>query len=304
VVSANLSLFGHRLTITPQLRLQLLTFLGYPGSASAFSSVFVEPDPRIQLRYQALSWFAVKAGFGLFHQAPQSQQFSAMTGNPQLTPESGLHYVLGVELLPMAKLHVTAEGFYKDLRDLVVPGKYATDPLYVNEGVGRVYGGELMVRLELWKNLFGWVSYTLSRSERVDHPGEDWRIFEFDQTHILTLIASYKLPRGFQVGIRFRYVTGNPITPVVGASYDSNLDRYIPLQGPLNSDRLGAFNQLDVRFDKVFTFNRWRMSLYLDIQNVYDASNPEAVTYNFNYKQQSTINGLPILPVVGIRGDF
>jgi hypothetical protein len=111
-------------------------------------------------------------------------------------------------------------------------------------------------RLDLWKNLFGWISYTLSRSDRMDHPDQDWRIFELDQTHILTILASYKLPRGIQVGVRFRYVTGNPYT------------------------------------------------LHSDIQNVYYAKNPEGVTYSFNYKQKQTINGLPILPVYGIRGEF
>jgi hypothetical protein len=93
---------------------------------------------------------------------------------------------------------------------------------------------------------------------------------------------------------------------VIGASYDSNADRYVPVLGPLYSSRLGSFNQLDLRLDKVFTFNRWALALYLDIQNLYNASNPEGVVYNFNYDptQTATVNGLPILPVIGIRGDF
>jgi hypothetical protein len=186
----------------------------------------------------------------------------------------------------------------------VVRGENPSDPIYTNEGIGRVYGAELLVRLELWRNLFGWISYTLSRSERLDHADQDWHLFQYDQTHILTLIASYKLPRGFQIGVRFRYVTGDPITGVLGAFYDSNADRYQPIAGPVFGDRLGAFYQFDARIDKAFTFNRWRLSLYLDVQNVTNAANPEAVTYNYNYTQQISINGLPILPVLGIRGDF
>jgi hypothetical protein len=303
-LSAPFSFFKGRLTFTQQFRLQVLTFLGYPGTSEQFSSVFVKPEPRFLFRVQALSWFAVKGAFGLFNQPPQPQAFSRLTGNPELAPQWGLHYVLGVEFQPMPSLTISAEGFYKDLRDLVVRGKEASDPRFVNQGLGRVYGGELLVRLTTWRNLFGWVSYTVLRSERMDHPGEPWRIFEYDQTHILTLLGSYKLPRGYQLGLRFRYVTGNPYTPVVGAYFDANSDVYRPIQGAPYSDRLSGFHQLDLRFDKTWTFNRWRLSVYLDIQNVYYASNPEAVTYNFDYTQQNTLNGLPILPVFGIRGDF
>ena len=186
----------------------------------------------------------------------------------------------------------------------MVRGERPTDPVFTNEGAGRVYGGELLVRLELWRNLFGWVSYTLSRSERLDHADQDWHLFQYDQTRILTMIASYKLPAGFQIGLRFRYVTGNPTTSLLGAFYDSNNDRFTPIPGPLFGDRLGAFTQLDARIDKTFTFNRWRLSLYLDVQNVTNTANPEASTYNYSYTQQNTISGLPILPVFGIRGDF
>lgn len=302
--SASFSLLDRHLSITPQLRLQLFSFLGYPGTENQSSSIFFAPDPRIQARYDVLPWLAFKAAFGLFHQAPQPQTLSAINGNPQLAPEQALHYVAGVEFRSFSQLHIGLDAFYKDLRNLVVRGQTATEPRFVNEGLGRVYGGELLLRLDPFHNLFGWVSYTLMRSERLDHPGSDWRIFELDQTHILTLIASYKLPYGFQVGLRFRYVTGNPTTPILAASYDSNTDRYIPVLGELNSERLTAFHQLDLRIDKVFTFDRWRLSLYLDVQNVYYASNPEGISYNFNYTQQSPINGLPIFPALGIRGDF
>jgi hypothetical protein len=302
--SASLSLLERRLSITPQLRLQMFSFLGYPGTENQSSTIYVRPDPRVQARYEILPWLAVKAAFGMFHQAPQPQTLSALNGNPQLEPEEALHYVAGVEFRPISQLHIGLDAFYKDLRNLIVRGQTTTEPRFVNEGIGRVYGGELLVRLDPFHDLFGWVSYTLMRSERLDHPGDDWRLFELDQTHILTLIASYKLPYGFQVGLRFRYVTGNPTTPILAASYDSNTDRYIPIQGALNSERLAAFHQLDLRIDKVFTFDRWRLSLYLDVQNVYYASNPEGVSFNFDYTQQSPINGLPIFPALGIRGDF
>jgi hypothetical protein len=304
LVSANFSFLDNRLLIIPQFRLQLFSFLGYPGSDSSFNKFYVTADPRLLFRFKAADWITLKAGAGMFHQAPLPQNLSLVNGNPELEPEWGLHYVAGVEIKPMSRLYINFEGFYKDLHNLVVRGEKASDPVFTNEGLGRVYGAELLVRLELWRNLFGWISYTLMRSERQDHADQDWHLFQYDQTHILTMIASYKLPAGFQFGLRFRYVTGNPITGVLNAFYDSNADRFQPVAGPLFGDRLGSFVQLDARLDKTFTFNRWKLSLYLDVQNVTNTANPEATTYNFNYTQQNTISGLPILPVFGIRGEF
>lgn len=304
LVSAQFSFFDNRLLIIPQFRLQVFTFLGYPGTDQQFSSYFIAPDPRVLVRAAVRPWLTLKAGFGMYHQAPLPQQLSLVNGNPDLQPQWGLHYVAGAEFTPMSRLHINIEGFYKDLRNLVVRGENQGDAIFVNDGIGRVYGGQMMVRLELWRNLMGWISYTASRSERKDHEGQDWHLFQYDQTHIFTVLASYKLPKGFQVGARFRYVTGNPYTAVADSYFDSNRSVFVPIAGPFLGSRIPAFTQLDVRIDKTFTFNRWRLSLYLDLQNTYNAKNAEAIVYNFNYTQTNSINSLPILPVFGVRGDF
>ncbi len=303
-LAGTLSLLSKRLVVSPQLRLEVLSQSAYRGTPQAFERTFVELEPRLTARYQALPWLAPKLAVGLYHQAPTPFDISRVFGNPDLTPETGVHYVAGVDVDPTSTLHVEVEGFYKDLRHLIVRGERLGDPLLVNDGVGRVRGVEILLRQELAHDFFGWISYTLSRSERRDHPDTAWRRFQYDQTHILTLVGSYLLPRGWQVGLRFRYVTGNPTTPVAGAYYDSNVDRYVPIWGPVYSARLGSFNQLDVRFDKTWTYDRWRLSLYLDLQNVYDRQNPEGIQYNFDYTRTQPLAGLPILPVIGIRGEL
>jgi hypothetical protein len=99
-------------------------------------------------------------------------------------------------------------------------------------------------------------------------------------------------------------VTGFPYTPFVGGFYNSDSDRYQPLPGEVLSERIPAFHQLDLRVDKEWAFERWRFSLYLDLQNVYNRENPEAVRYNYNFTQRTFLTGLPILPAIGMRGDF
>ena len=303
-VTATLALFDHRLTITPQFRLQVMTFAGYQGTPASFARGFVSPEPRLALRYQLTTRVALKGAVGLYAQPPDPSAFSRDFGNPNISPEHGTQYVIGADGEILPGLTAEIDLFWKNLRDLVVAGENPGDPLLVNDGIGRAYGGEILIRQNLGKRLFGWLAYTLSRSERKDHPGQSWYPFEFDQTNILTVMLSYFLPRGFEVGARYRYVTGDPYTPVTGSFYDAVSNSYIPLAAPTNSARLGPFNQLDLRVDKVFTFDRWRLSFYLDVQNVLRADNPEAVGYNYNYTIAHPITGLPLLPILGIRGDF
>ncbi|MBI5607861.1 MAG: ligand-gated channel protein, partial [Deltaproteobacteria bacterium] len=127
----------------------------------------------------------------------------------------------------------------------------------------------------------------------------------WDQTHILTLLGSYKLPDNWEVGLRFRYVTGNPRTPVVTAVYNEQTDTYTRVQSPnILSERLPGFHQLDVRIDKKFVFDNWLLNVYLDVQNAYNHGNPENIQYNYDATQYTYATGLPIIPSLGIRGEF
>jgi TonB family protein len=303
-LTATISTLARRLTITPQLRLQIMTFAGYVGSPSSFSHAYVSPEPRLALRYALTARVALKAAVGLYSQPPDPGSFSQVYGNPSLPPQKATHYLVGADFEVTRTLHVEATGFYKDLRNLDVTPTTLGGPALVDEGVGRAFGGELLVRQELARNFFGWLSYTLSRSERKDHPGEPWHAFAFDQTNIFTAVASRILPRGFQVGGRFRYVTGTPLTPILGSFYDATSDRYTPIAGPTLGARLPSFVELDLRVDKTFTFDKWRFGGYLDLQNVTNSKNPEALSYNYNYTISHPVSGLPILPILGLRGDF
>lgn len=302
------SAFEDRLQLSPQLRLAVDYLYIVPQDSQsqptgiAHTRFFWEPrlNARVALLPQRL-WVTV--GIGLYHQTPQGAELSPRFGNPHLLWEAGTTYVAGVETALPQGLHFEAQGFYKDLRELVVADAYGN---FTNDGVGRVYGGQLLLRQPSWHGLSGWVAYTLSRSERRDHPSEPWRVYQFDQTHILTLIASYKLPWGGLVaGVRFRYVTGNPTTPYVGGIRDANYQDYQALVGEQNSVRLPDFHQLDVRIDKTFTFNRWRLGLYLEVQNIYNRPNAESLVYGGRQLfQQGRVTGLPVFPNLGVRADF
>lgn len=170
----------------------------------------------------------------------------------------------------------------------------------------RNYGLELLLRKPLTRRLYGWVAYTLMRSQvflEARGPVPAMRFTaDFDQRHNLAVIASYKLPRGWQIGGRFRLVSGTPYTPILGAvQYEGS---YQPINGIYNSARFPPFHQLDLRVDKRWILRRASVTAYLDVQNVYNRTNVEAYIYNYDFSSAAGGVGLPIFPSLGLRVDF
>lgn len=268
-------------------------------------------QPRLATRLALGPQVTLKGGVGLYAQEPSDDELNADFGNPDLGAERAIHYSLGSEYRPAPHLLVDATVFYKQLFDLVsrtdalASGPEGLAPLrFDNRGSGAAYGAELLLRHELARNFSGWLAYTLSRSVRTDSGEREQRLFDFDQTHILTLVSSYALPRGWQLGARLRFVSGNPRTPVAGAVFNADADRYDAIYGAANSERDAPFHQLDVRIDKRWIFDTWMLNAYLEVQNAYNRQNPEGLAYNYDYRQSTRESGLPLLPVFGLRADF
>jgi hypothetical protein len=107
------------------------------------------------------------------------------------------------------------------------------------------------------------------------------------------------------VGARFRYITGRPYTPYVGGLVDFDAGAYSPVEASeANSARLPARHQLDLRVDKMWEFSSWKLAAYLDVQNVYNRENTEDIGYNYDFSDSQPLPGLPILPILGIRGEL
>jgi TonB family protein len=268
-------------------------------------------DPRLSAFYDLRPGTVLVAGAGLFGTAPQPQETSPTFGNPDLGSERALHLALGArqDLPYAARLELT--GFYKWMWDLVVRTR-AVDPegrslRYSNDGRGRTFGLELLLRRELARGLFGWLAWTWSRSERIDDPTVQpygWHPFLLDQTHVLALIVSYRLPGDWILGTRIRAVTGNPFTPAEGAVLDADTGRVQCLPGARLSQRLPAFFQTDARLDKRFVFDRWMLSMYVDVQNVSNRENAEFRFQNFDCTQQVAVPSIPIFPAIGLRAEW
>ncbi len=299
-----------KVTITPGFRLDAFVLDGTRIAPAVgdlppvgFTRVLFGASPRLQISYKPHKRVTLTVATGLYYQPPDPDELSSVFGNPRLGLQRAVHVTAGIAARLTGTLALEATAYYKHLDHLIMRNALPTPPLaeaLVQDGVGRSYGAQILLRQELWKGFFGWITYSVSRSERRNHPGSAWRLFDYDQTHVLTLIASYEY-KGWVFGTRLRYATGMPRTRVTGALYDVRSDRYQPVFGNQNTLRIPDFVQLDVRIEKTWTRKRVQINAYLDVQNVTAHANPEEILYNFDYAKRDYIKGLPILAVFGLK---
>ncbi len=274
-----------------------------PGFRSDYDSATRSWDwgPRINLRQDLTQGFprtTLKAGVGIYDQPPTPVQTEPTYGQLGLTSNRSTHYDLGVEQELTSQIDVSVDGYYKAFSNQVVAGAG-------NAGRGDAYGIEVFLRYKDDGHFFGWLSYTLSKSERRDLPADPTSLFQYDQTQSLTLVGSFRLGRGWQLGGRFRWASGFLYTPSSFGGFDAPAGSQMPADGdPPFGQRLPFFQQLDLRVDKTWTYQHWKLTGYLDVQNVYVASNPQGISYNYNFTKSSYVVGLPIVPSLGIRGEF
>jgi TonB family protein len=272
-----------------------------------FSRIETAIAPRLSTRWDVTKRFALTAAYGTYTQAPEPEDLSPVFGTPDLALSRATHASAGETLRITPTLSADVVAFHKTMKDLVVRSRL-TNPLLARaltqNGEGRSYGVSFLLRQELWKGFFGWVSYAISRSERRFEGDEAWRPFDFDQPHVLSVVASQEIGR-WGIGARFRYASGNPRTPVVGSTYDARGDQYDPVFGPQSSIRVPAFWQVDVRVERVFPLSdKTRILAFADVQNVTNHANAEEIVYSPDFRRRGTITGLPTIAVIGGRVEF
>ena len=121
-----------------------------------------------------------------------------------------------------------------------------------------------------------------------------------DQPHSITALASgagQALAVRRPVPLRDR----QPVHPGRRRDYDPAEDEYRAIDGPLLSERLPVFWQLDLRLDREWKRRGARSKLYIDVQNVTNHRSPEGVTYNEDFTVRSYTRGLPVFPSIGVE---
>lgn len=189
---------------------------------------------------------------------------------------------------------LSLETYYKDLRnivdykdgaDLIFNDKIETELL---AGDGRAYGLEFLFRKNSGR-LTGWISYTLSRTERLvdgPYPGEqinggEWYPANYDKTHDISIVATYQINPKWDVGAVWVFQTGRPITyPSARAEFEGNIT--YPVYNNRNGARTPNFHRLDLSANytpKPKPDGKWESSWSFGIYNVYARRNPYSVFF-------------------------
>lgn len=257
--------------------------------------VVVQPRGELQIKLRPKLVARLSAGA---YSRPAEHQAELL--ETSLGAERSRQLIGGVTYEPREGMRLQGTLYYTDRRRMIT--RDASMNVLANTGRGTTYGGELLGTLHHGPWL-GWVSYAYSNSTRIDAPGKERRLFDYDQPHNLNVAASYRRGR-WQVGARFRLNSGMPTTPVVGSFFDSDANIHYPIFGDINSERAPMHHQLDLRIDRTWMWGPVKMSKFLDVQNVYLNDSVVTYFYGFDYTQRAAFRSLPILPTAGLRGEF
>jgi hypothetical protein len=262
---------------------------------------FVRPEeflvePRGELRIQLTKPWQLRLSAGAYRRPPE---FQSEFLEKDVRSERSDQFTMGLEYTPILGVRVQGSLYYTDRTDLIT---HNPDNTLGNNGRGTSKGAELLAMIH-GGSWFGWFGYSYSHSERVDQPGGAVRLFDYDQPHSLNAALSWR--RGhWQLGARFQLYSGLPMTPILGAEFDSDRNLHLPISGAINSERAPLHHQLDVRIDYGWQWGGIALLAFLDVQNVYLQRSVVTYFYSYDYTQRSAFESLPLIPSAGLRGVF
>jgi hypothetical protein len=154
------------------------------------------------------------------------------------------------------------------------------------QGLGRAYGAEFYIKKTKGK-VNGWISYTLSRTERLVRgiSNDDWFFSRYDRTHCLNTSVNYDITKRWNVSVNFVYLSGTPGTfpntkiQVQGYNIPYNTD------GVRNNYRITPYHRLDMGATYAFKKNetrRYKQFIVLSVYNVYNRRNAFSIYFRSN----------------------
>ncbi len=245
-------------------------------------------DPRFGIGYKLNENSTLKAGWGVFHQVPDSRLFAENDGNPDLKSMRAVHYVISYDYNFGDGNMLRIEAYRKNYKNLPLEDDKKN---YNNNGYGFAEGVDLIVKGSLPSGLSGWISYGYINTKRYWLNYKKLSRSEFDITHNFSLVAKYNISPMWQVGLNFKYATGRPFTPVVAAEYLPARNIFKPVYGETNSGRYPAYKRLDFRITHLNLLSgKYFAVFYAEMLNILNFNNLSGYSYNADYSVKKIIN--------------
>lgn len=245
------------------------------------------PEPRLSANYMLTPVSSVKASYVRNTQnlhllnnsttARPTDRWISSTNN--IKPETSDQVSLGYYRNFPGGYEFTLESYYKSLNhqidyrdgaDLDKQKILETQLLY---GKGRAYGLEFFLKKRAGK-FTGWISYTLSKSERkIDGiNGGEWYNARQDRTHDVAITGSVQLPRNWNLSATWVYFTGDAVSLPEGKYIIDNQIYYY--YSKRNGYRMPDYHRLDIGATKTFKKRkRFTSELVFGLYNAYGREN-------------------------------
>ena len=201
---------------------------------------------------------------------------------PELADQVSFGYFRNIQ---NNKYELSVETYYKDMQhqidfknaaDINTSADVESQLLY---GKGRAYGLEISIKKKAGR-FTGWLSYTLSKTERkIDGiNNNEWYLAKQDRTHDISLVGSYTLNKKWSISGIFVYYTGAAVTYPEGKYNVGGNTTF--LYSTRNGYRMPAYNRLDLSATyepqkKKKLHGSWNFSLY----NVYGRENAYTIKF-------------------------
>ena len=256
-------------------------------------------EPRLSIRHMLGTSSSIKMSYNRMMQYLQLASNST-TGTPldiyfpaseNIKPQIADQIALGYfKNFNDNNYELSAEVYYKYMQNQIDFKDNAN--LVLNEhlenevlsGDGQAYGLELMLKKTQGK-LTGWISYTLSHTERTIEGINDDKAYlpTQDRPHAINIVSSYQIKPRLQFGAAWTYSSGAPISlPTSSYEYDGVV---VPVYDEKNGYRLPDSHRLDVSFTldgKKKPGRKWEYSWNFSIYNLYARQNPFSIQVRQN----------------------
>ncbi|MFD2966311.1 TonB-dependent receptor [Sphingobacterium bambusae] len=252
-------------------------------------------EPRISASYLLNSKSSIKGSYNRLaqnlHQLTNSTSalptdqyvLSSLNIKPQLADQFSIGYFRNFN---DNNYEFSVESYYKKMAnqidfktgaDLQANTRLEAELLY---GRGRSYGLEFFLRKSSGK-LNGWVSYTLSKSERQFDGINNgtWFNARQDRTHDLSIVAMYRLADSWTLGTNFIFNTGNAVTYPAGKYTISNTTLFY--YNERNANRFPNYHRLDISatYERLGNNNRYGSSWTFGLYNAYNRRNAYLIDF-------------------------
>ena len=270
-----------------------------------------EIGPRVAVAVKPTKNLTLRGAWGLYHQPIHLMGVPVEDGIETVgRAERAVHYVIGTEYTPTDNFLVSVEGYYNTFDNLV--GRLREfgrqSQIFASPESGTARGVDVFMTHAI-SNRFAWtLGYAYGVAKEVAGGTTVFR--QYDRRHAFAISSSYQFAPTWHLYLSWRFHTGDPRTPLIHTAVGLPEGRIACDRqfGNTHAARMPAYHSLDFRITKRSAYQRWELSWYFQILNLYNNTNLDQYAFS-EVRDEVTdavigcgIDEEPLFPIVPTLG--